>query len=248
MIRFWICFCIQVLVFFPFCIAFYGSILFGFGFIKIRKVRIAQWIGKWLAKSWLIIARVPVQIELEPGLQFSHFTKFKNILMCNHASSYDTFALQGAFPHPVRFLFKKSLLRIPFFGLGLYILGSIPVYRKNAQKQREDVQNAVRTLPKGDFIAIFSEGGRTETGAIQPFKKGIFHMCQEGDDVAIIPVGITGSYEILSIYSWQLNPGKIIMRLGNPIFKKDLPSDPNQAVKILQSVVQKLCDKTLSMN
>jgi 1-acyl-sn-glycerol-3-phosphate acyltransferase len=65
-------------------------------------------------------------------------------------------------------------------------------------------------------LVVFPEGGRTETGSLQPFLPGAFYVAIKAQ-VAVVPVAILGTYAVLPINTYHVHPGPVEMIFGAPI-------------------------------
>jgi 1-acyl-sn-glycerol-3-phosphate acyltransferase len=143
------------------------------------------------------------------------------ILVSNHASILDIPAIIFAAPFQVRFLAKKSLLWYPIFGWVLYFSGHILIDRKSAQSALRSLKKALSLLKKGISIIVFPEGTRTPDGEMKEFKRGAFLLAQHSK-FPVVPVSVTGSYEMLPRKGWCCWPGTIYIRMTEPIPTRDL--------------------------
>lgn len=117
------------------------------------------------------------------------------IYMANHASMIDIPILVAVLPGHVRFLFKHTLMYVPFLGQAMMLLGMIPINRSDRSKSVDSLRKAGARIRSGIDVIIFPEGTRTQTGEMLPFKKGGFLLAiQEGFD--IVPVTIHNSREV----------------------------------------------------
>jgi 1-acyl-sn-glycerol-3-phosphate acyltransferase len=73
---------------------------------------------------------------------------------------------------------------------------------------------------KGISILLFPEAGRT-MGELEPFKDGSAYVAIKAG-VPIVPVGIIGSLAVLPTGSGLIRPGKVKIRIGQPIPTLDL--------------------------
>lgn len=143
------------------------------------------------------------------------------IIISNHLSYLDIPVLMTAMPKNIRFIYKKSLTKIPIFGWSLYLGGYIPIDRSNARSAIESLKKASKRLKENVSIAIFPEGTRSKTGITGEFKKGIF-MLAEFAKAEIIPVTIIGTNKILEKDSYKIKPGTVKVIIDSPrIFRKD---------------------------
>jgi 1-acyl-sn-glycerol-3-phosphate acyltransferase len=69
-------------------------------------------------------------------------------------------------------------------------------------------------------VLNFPEGGRTAVG-LREFKEGPAYIAIKAG-VPIVPVAIVGMRELLPMGSGHLKSGNVLIRVGDPIFTKDL--------------------------
>jgi len=174
--------------------------------------RVAHHYGRLWAKAALLANRVKVSIE---GIE--HLKgKGPYIFMSNHQGSYDIFALLGYLPFQFRWLAKKELFSIPFFGWVMAAAGYISVDREGTRETVDAMNRAAQKIREGMSVVIFPEGSRSPDGSIQPFKKGGFSLAIKSK-VPIVPIAIAGSREIMPKGKLTLNPGEIRIRIVQPI-------------------------------
>ncbi|OIP51436.1 MAG: 1-acyl-sn-glycerol-3-phosphate acyltransferase [Deltaproteobacteria bacterium CG_4_10_14_3_um_filter_60_8] len=142
------------------------------------------------------------------------------IFAANHQSQFDIFALQGYLAHDCRFLAKQELFRIPFFGTGMRLAGYIPVDRAHGRQALKSLEAAAKRIAAGTSVILFPEGTRSPDGILQPFKAGGMVLAIKAG-VPLVPVGITGSFAILPKGRWLARPGRIRIRIGQPIETRD---------------------------
>jgi 1-acyl-sn-glycerol-3-phosphate acyltransferase len=140
--------------------------------------------------------------------------------MSNHQGSYDIFALHGHLPFDFKWLAKKELFSIPFFGWTLAAAGYVSIDREGNRDTVRAMNEAARKIHDGMSVLIFPEGSRSPDGSIQPFKKGGFSLAMKSK-VPIVPVSIAGSREIMPKGQKVANPGRIRIRVDAPINTQD---------------------------
>jgi 1-acyl-sn-glycerol-3-phosphate acyltransferase len=138
------------------------------------------------------------------------------VFMSNHQGSYDIFALLGHLPFQFKWLAKKELFSIPFFGWTMAAAGYISVDRKGTRETVEAMNEAAHKIREGMSVVIFPEGSRSQNGSLQPFKKGGFTLAIKSR-VPIVPIAIDGSRTIMPKDRLKVSPGKIWIQLGSPI-------------------------------
>lgn len=178
------------------------------GFPRIAREQPRNW-----ARSLLWAAGVKVELEglenLPPGQPA--------ILVANHESWFDVFALVVHLPVDYRFVGKVELTRIPFFGRAWLATGHIAIDRSDRQKAIESLRAAGESLRReGAVVVMFPEGTRSDDGRLLPFKKGAFVLALQ-TGVPVVPAGVSGSREIMPKGSWRIRPGTIVIRIGPAI-------------------------------
>lgn len=138
------------------------------------------------------------------------------IVISNHQSFYDIPAIITKIGIQLRWIIKKELLKIPFFGYALYASRNIFVDRSNRKTSIKNIQNGMKRLPHGVSVIFFAEGTRSHDGKIRQFKKGAFAVALE-KHLPILPVTVNGSRKIMSKGSLIFNPGSIEVVVGDPI-------------------------------
>ncbi len=174
-------------------------------------------VGHRCARLWgrvaLLANRVKVVVE---GLE-NIKSKGPFIFMSNHQGSYDIFVLLGHLPFHFKWLAKKELFSIPFFGWAMGAAGYISIDRQGTQEAKaESMNQAAKRIQEGMSVVIFPEGARSQDGSIQPFKKGGFILAMKAK-VPIIPISIAGSREIMAKDRLTASSGDIRIKIGDPI-------------------------------
>jgi 1-acyl-sn-glycerol-3-phosphate acyltransferase len=173
-------------------------------------------IFRWVTKSYSAVALPLFGVTLETrGL--SRVDRGRPyVFMSNHVSHVDSPALALAIPHPLHWVFKKELSRIPVFGWALLSLGQIMVDRTDASQSREALASAASGLAGNNSVLIYPEGTRSKDGKLQPLRKGGFFVAVR-TGLPIVPVRVSGSREIVPSGSLSVRPGHVVVELFDPI-------------------------------
>nr|WP_149028964.1 lysophospholipid acyltransferase family protein [Serpentinimonas barnesii] len=152
------------------------------------------------------------------------------VLLVKHQSVWETFSMPALMPRPLAFVFKKELLRIPFFGWAMGRMDMIHIDR--AQRNRafaKVVQQGRRLLGQGTWVIMFPEGTRIARGQVGDYKSGGTRLAiQTG--VPVIPVAVN-SGRCWPAKAFIKRPGVVDISIGPPI-----PSAGRDAEELLREV------------
>lgn len=137
------------------------------------------------------------------------------IMICNHTSIFDVFYLGLALPRMGFFLAKAELFRIPVIRWCVQGYGAVPVRRGLAS--RDVVKGIDKVLNAGKCFIIYPEGTRSKTGLLSAHYHLGAAMFAHRHKVEIIPVGITGAFEILPFGAKWPKRGDLTVRVGKPV-------------------------------
>ena len=127
------------------------------------------------------------------------------VIVINHRSMTDIMALYFV-PLQFRWVSKREVFRIPFFGQFLVLHGDIAIERGNgAEAMRKVMKNGCKWLRRGVSVSIFPEGTRSKDGEIHRFKAGAFALAKEAG-VEILPVVMEGTNSMVRpnrLFRWK---------------------------------------------
>lgn len=186
-------------------ITIFFAICAGIGCLSFNK-NVPTWIMQTWGKVLLWVGGVKINIT---GMEHVD-PEQPSIYMANHASMIDIPILIAALPVHLRFIFKKSILWIPFLGQTIWAMGMIPIDRGHRQKATASLRKAGERIRSGFHVLIFPEGTRTKDGRLLPFKKGGFRLALQ-EHVDIIPITLLNTAEICGRNSMLAKPGVVEM-------------------------------------
>lgn len=173
--------------------------------------------SKTFAAGVLFIAGVKLKVE---GREFIDKNE-SYIYVTNHQSLFDIPILMQAAPSNIRFIYKKSLSRIPFFGWAMYLSGYIPINREDGREAMKTLKESAKKLVNGISLVIFPEGTRSEDGKLGDFKRGVF-VIADSSSSKIIAGTVIDSNKILSKGKLHINGGNVKVVFSKPMeYKKD---------------------------
>ena len=162
----------------------------------------------WLTKIFF----API-LKFYLGLKIKGIEKLSKeprIIICNHESFIDAFAVQR--------LFKGDMLKNTYYfaikkhfnKVGLRFManhGNIILMDIN-ENLKESLQISAEVLKEGKNLVIFPEGARTRDGKLQDFKK-FFGILSKELNIPVTVLGIDGAYESMPFGSIFPRPAKI---------------------------------------
>jgi 1-acyl-sn-glycerol-3-phosphate acyltransferase len=134
----------------------------------------------------------------------------------NHTSYMDTPVVFAALPFQFRILAKKELWPIAFIGWYLDRSRQIPINTANPHATLSSLGVGVKALRSGMPLFVFPEGARTTTGNLQSFLSGAAYLAIRAQ-VPLVPIALSGVYDLLPIHTRHLYPGELTVAVGEPI-------------------------------
>ena len=192
-------------------------------FMHWRNSAWLHWIQQMWSRSffWLLFMNVEVR-GLENIRQDQSY-----VFVCNHQSMADVFAVYGWLPVVFKWIMKKELRKIPFVGSACAAAGHIYIDRSSKMAAARSLKAAEKQLHGGVCVVIFPEGTRTLTGEVGRFKRGAFTIASDLN-LPILPISLTGCFEIMPKNQWYANRSKVIMHIGREFNLNDYPEDDRQ--------------------
>ncbi len=187
---------------------------------------ILAWLGRRHAVSaitwfWgrLIIRTCGVKVEVE-GIENLRGLK-SYVLVANHQSFFDIFAVVGYLPGETRFLAKRELFRIPLIGYAMARNGHILIDRKRGGKA---IRHALEAARDENYpICVFAEGHRFNDGRVHEFNEGAAWLAITAG-LPCVPMAIGGSGAFFP-------RGAKIVLAGGTMKMKILPPIPTEGLK-----------------
>lgn len=162
------------------------------------------------------------------------------IICANHSSYFDFLTLIAVCPRRIYFLAGEVFFEKWQWKWLVQSTKQIKVDRRSKDKS-ESVNKVIKYLEKGLIVGIFPEGTRSRDGEIGKFYDGAARIAKIVD-VPILPVGIIGSFEIMSRYDkYPKFNKKCILNFGQLIItNSDLKPSINELlitnIKLLNKV------------
>ena len=116
------------------------------------------------------------------------------LFVANHISFFDIVVTYPLMISPTGYIAKKELEKVPFLS---WIMRFV------------------------NCVFLFPEGTRSKTGKMGEFKDGGFKIATKSK-APVVPVGITGTNDILENHFPFIKSGKVIVSFGKPIYTTDM--------------------------
>ena len=177
----------------------------------------------WFAVPWLkgviVAARIiaGVQYRVHGAENLPTADDMRRIVLCpKHQSTWETFFFPSMTSHPLAYVFKKELLRIPVFGWCIGSLGMIHIDRKLRNKAWAKVaEQGQELMDRGKWVIMFPEGTRTERGKKGTYKSGATRLAV-ATGAYVVPIAVT-SGRCWPRRSFSFLPGVIDVSIGQPV-------------------------------
>ncbi len=172
--------------------------------------------------AWLVIKPVPSWNCEFRGACADKINQ-PTLVVANHQSFLDI-PLLYLLPWNMKWVFKKSMLKIPVLGWMIAMTGHIPINRESLRSiQAMDL--LIQPIENGIPGMIFPEGTRSADGSLQPFKRGAFLIAKKYN-FQLLPVVLEGGQHAMPRGSWRFrHPATFVVSVLDPLN----PSDYNNA-------------------
>ena len=138
------------------------------------------------------------------------------IFIANHMSLIDVVVVPAIVPPDCRFVAKRELMFVPFWGWAFASAGALLIDRRNPRLAAKSLLAGLKKLPKGWSLVVFPEGTRSCTGALQRFKRGAFSLAL-ASKMPMVPIGIAGTHAIIGPKQWFVRSGVVRVHVGPAI-------------------------------
>jgi len=204
-----------------------------------RKGNMIHYIGKFWSLLNIFLSGTRLTIKGKEKIN----TNFTYIVMSNHQSLFDVWALIGKIPLQIRWIVKSEIRKMPIFGYTLERMGHVYVDRKNRTAAYTSLETASGKIKRGTSVIIFPEGTRSLDGHMLRFHMGGMIIALKSG-VPILPVTVNGSRFVLPKNTLALMPGKIEIVVGDVIDTSSY--DESQKYELMEKI-RSAIDKNLDL-
>jgi 1-acyl-sn-glycerol-3-phosphate acyltransferase len=177
--------------------------------------------------AWILIRTIGCDVKIQGRENIPK--KGGVCFVSNHGGYFDIVLILAMAGRQVGFIAKKELVFVPFINFWILLIGGFFIDRKSIRKSSATIKTAVKRIRAGNSILIFPEGHRSKGRGLLPFHAGSFKLATEAE-APIVPVSITGSYEIFE-KTGRITAAPVRIVFGKPIITRDIPAgDRRQAL------------------
>lgn len=212
------------------------------------------WMGRML-RFWTVL----ISVKLNPFWSVKTLNnppkdikkQRKVLIVCNHLTQADPWLVSAALGTiEAKWVFKKSLLNIPFYGRILRLSKDIPIPTKTKKQptiDKAELMKSMNLIKDTDEkysmpVLLFPEGTRGSASRLQPFKSGFFRFAIE-NNWQVLPMVSFNSQKLWPVGAIWMYPGTAYAKFGD--LMKPYPSETVDEFK--HRVRNVMCDLIRSM-
>lgn len=197
----------------------------------------------WPTVGWLrvaiwgarVICGIRPQVEGLENLPSAADERGAVLLASKHQSTWETFFFPTLMPHPLAYVFKRELLRVPFFGWAMGRLDMIHIDRsRRTEAWHKVAEQGRRLFGEGVWVIMFPEGTRTPRGGRGTYKSGASRLAIAAG-VPIVPIAVA-SARCWPRRSFLLRPGVVPVSIGRPI--ASLGRQPDELMREVEAWIE----------
>jgi 1-acyl-sn-glycerol-3-phosphate acyltransferase len=199
-----------------------------------------DWVHRNWARGLLWVAGVRIDVE---GLE--HFKSGRpQIIMVNHQSFLDIWALMSVLPGSLRFVAKSELAKIPLVAVAMRAAGHVFIDRGRASRTVDAIRSAsTRMREEGLSLVLFPEGTRSYDGKLGHFLRGSFALAIE-TGAHLVPAAVDGGYAVCPRGSWRISSGTLWVRLAPAVSLSECSSsDRNRLSAETRAAIESMLDR-----
>jgi 1-acyl-sn-glycerol-3-phosphate acyltransferase len=150
----------------------------------------------WVAVNWFRVVMwgtrhiLGVRMEVQGMEHLPLGQASAAVLLCKHQSTLETLWLPTLMTHPLAFVFKRELLKIPFFGWSMARLDMIHIDRESrAAAMRHVIAQGRELLSHGTWVIMFPEGTRMARGTEGTYQTAGTRLAVE-TGAPVVPIAV----------------------------------------------------------
>lgn len=164
-------------------------IIWFWGIVRSRNAVVGNKLNHAFGDALLVLGAHILRIKITVTGR-EHIPKTNIVMVGNHQENYDIIILKPIFKdHPLIFIAKEALWKVPIIGRWITILGNIPISKYADRSAAESIVKGIRMVKSGQPMAIFPEGKRSFSNKMIDFKPGAFKLAMKPKaDILIVTI------------------------------------------------------------
>ncbi|TVQ87964.1 MAG: 1-acyl-sn-glycerol-3-phosphate acyltransferase [Deltaproteobacteria bacterium] len=180
-----------------------------------------EWLSRLYCRGQVALTLSSWRAVVDPAVD----PKGTYVFCQNHINLLDHVTMYPCTPHFKQGIELEAHFRIPIYGWFMKQRGTIGVRRGEPDVFETLRKGMAAEAERGHSLLVFPEGTRTTTGRVGRFRTGSFRLARELG-LPVVPVAVTGMYEVLRKGSWLMRPGHAItVHVLAPIETKGLSDE-----------------------
>jgi 1-acyl-sn-glycerol-3-phosphate acyltransferase len=156
-------------------------------------------------------------------------------LLSKHQSTLETLLIPTLMPRPLAFVFKRELLRIPFFGWSMARLDMIHIDRESrALAMKHVIEQGKRRLAQGTWVIMFPEGTRIARGQTGTYQTAGTRLAVE-TGAPVVPIAVS-SGKCWPRQGFIKYPGVVDVSIGPAI--ASVGREPKELMREVQAWIE----------
>lgn len=196
----------------------------------------------WFAVAWFRIVIWGTRVILGIRVQVTGLENLSQagalnaaVLLSKHQSALETLLLPTLIPYPLAYVFKRELLRIPFFGWCMARLDMVYIDRESrGLAMKHVITQGRRLLNQGTWILLFPEGTRIARGAKGSYQTAGTRLAVE-TGAPVVPIAIT-SGRCWPRSGFVKHSGLVHVSIGKPI--ASVGRDPRELMREVETWIE----------
>lgn len=160
------------------------------------------------------------------------------VICANHSSYFDFLTLIAVCPRRIYFLAGEVFFQKWQWSWLVKSTKQIKVDR-NSHDKSDSLNKAIEYLGEGRVVGIFPEGTRSSDGKLGKFYNGAARIAIQ-TQVPIIPVGINGTFEIMSRFDKYPKFKRCNINIGQKIFINNVQNNEEKLMGVLRDRIVNL--------
>ena len=206
--------------------------------LSLWRSRTSLW---WFAVGWfrLVIwgnrAILGIEVRVSGLEHVAAGVTTAAVLLSKHQSALEALLLPTLIPHPLAFVFKRELLRIPFFGWSMARLAMIHIDRESRGQALKQVLAQGKTLlAQGTWIIMFPEGTRIARGQTGSYQTAGTRLAVQSG-APVVPIAVA-SGRCWPRQGFIKVPGVVEVSIGQPI--PSVGRDPRELMREVETWIE----------